>query len=49
MAFYDKKNKYKQFYTSALQYLAYTPVEEIEQNQKIQMLVQMGVAALVSE
>lgn len=49
MAFYNKKLKYKNFYSSALQYLAYTPVEEMSESQKINMLVGMAVAALVSK
>ena len=49
MAFYQQKRKYKSFYTSALQYLAYTPIEEIEEKQNIKMLVEMAVAALVSK
>lgn len=49
MAFYSTKSKYKSFYSSALQYLAYTPVEEMSESQKIKMLVEMAVAALVSK
>jgi hypothetical protein len=49
MAFYNQKLKYKHFYSSALQYLAYTPVEEMSEPQKISMLVRMAVAALVSK
>jgi len=49
MAFYKTKSKYRNFYTSALQYLAYTPIEEMSESQKISMLVEMAVAALVSK
>lgn len=48
MSFYKNKSKFKNFYTSALQYLAYTPVEELSESQKIELLVQMAVAAMVS-
>jgi len=43
------KRKYKQFYISALQYLAYTQPEEIEEKEKLQLLFEMAVAVLVSD
>jgi hypothetical protein len=48
MSFYKTKSKYRNFYLSALQYLAYTPVEEMSETGKITMLVEMAVAALAS-
>lgn len=48
MGFYKQKSKYRNFYSSALQYLAYTPVEEMSESGKVTMLVEMAVAALVS-
>jgi 26S proteasome regulatory subunit N9 len=47
--FYASKRKYKQFYTSALQYLAYTQSQEIEENEKLSLLFQMAIAVLLSE
>lgn len=47
--FYASKRKYKQFYTSALQYLAYTQAQEIEENEKLSLLFQMAIAVLLSE
>lgn len=47
--FYASKRKYKQFYTSALQYLAYTQAQEIEENEKLNLLFQMAIAVLLSE
>ena len=37
------------FYNSALQYLAYTQSQEIEEEEKLQLLFDMAVAVLVSE
>lgn len=47
--FYAAKRRYKQFYTSALQYLAYTQAQEIEENEKLSLLFQMAIAVLLSE
>jgi 26S proteasome regulatory subunit N9 len=47
--FYASKRKYKQFYTSALQYLAYTQAQEIEENEKLSLLFKMAIAVLLSE
>ena len=46
--FYASKRRYKQFYTSALQYLAYTQTQEIEENEKLSLLFQMAIAVLLS-
>ena len=43
------KGKFKQFYLAALQYLAYTHPQEIEETEKLQLLFQMAVAVLLSE
>lgn len=47
-SFYAAKGKYKQFYTSALQYLAYTQPQEIEEKERLSLLFDMAVAVLVS-
>jgi hypothetical protein len=47
--YYAAKLKYKLFYTSALQYLAYTQTQEIEEGEKLNLLFQMAVAVLVSD
>ena len=47
--FYAAKRKFKLFYNSALQYLAYTQSQEIEEEEKLQLLFDMAVAVLVSE
>jgi len=39
MGFYKTKSKYRNFYLSALQYLAYTPIEEMSESGKVSMLV----------
>ena len=46
---YAAKKRYKQFYLTALQFLAYTQPQEIEEGQKIQLLFEMAVAVLVSD
>lgn len=47
--FYATKGKYKLFYSSALQFLAYTQSQEIEEAEKLQLLFDMAVAVLVSD
>ena len=47
--FYAAKRKYKHFYNSALQFLAYTKAQEIEEEEKLQLLFDMAVAVLVSD
>lgn len=47
--YYAAKRKYKLFYNSALQYLAYTQPEEIEEKERLNLLYDMAVAVLVSE
>lgn len=47
--FYAAKRKYKQFYSSALQYLAYTQAQEIEEQEKLKLLFEMAIAVLVSD
>lgn len=46
--FYEKK-KEKEFYDHALQYMAYTPAEEIEESAKVDLLANMGIAVLTSK
>eukprot|EP00178_Gracilaria_changii_P015290 TRINITY_DN42804_c0_g1_i1.p1 TRINITY_DN42804_c0_g1~~TRINITY_DN42804_c0_g1_i1.p1 ORF type:complete len:101 (+),score=21.15 TRINITY_DN42804_c0_g1_i1:73-375(+) len=48
MNYFFEKNKQKQFYDHALQFLAYTPEEEIAENEKIKVLSNMGIALLAS-
>lgn len=47
--YYAAKGKYKLFYTSALQYLAYTQPQEIEEQERLSLLFDMAVAVLVSD
>lgn len=47
--YYGCKGKYKQFYSSALQYLVYTNPEEIEEKERLNLLFDMAVAVLVSD
>jgi 26S proteasome regulatory subunit N9 len=47
--FYAAKRRYKLFYNSALQYLAYTQAQEIEEGEKLSLLFDMAVAVLVSD
>ena len=49
MHFYSAKGKHKLFYTNALQFIAYTPAEAIEDNEKIRMLTDMALSCLVSD
>lgn len=49
IAYYRNKNKFKLLYSSALQYLAYTPLSEMQETKKISIMVEMGVAALISQ
>lgn len=48
-SYYAAKGKYKLFYTSALQYLAYTQPQEIEEKERLNLLFDMAVAVLVSD
>lgn len=47
--YYGFKGKYKLFYNSALQFLAYTQPQEIEEKEKLNLLFDMAVAVLVSD
>jgi len=49
MTYYMSKRKHKLFYTSALQFIAYTAVEEIDESEKLQMLTEMAMACLFSK
>lgn len=49
MTLYSAKRKYKLFYTNALQFMAYTPAEEIEEKEKMNMLIEMAMACLISD
>lgn len=48
-SYYRKKGKYRQFYTNALQYLAYTNDEELNEKEQIELSYEMGVAVLLSK
>ena len=48
MFYHLERKKQKAFYDNALQFLAYTPEEEIEHAEKIKVLSDMGIALLVS-
>ena len=47
--YYASKGKHKMFYISALQYLAYTQSQQIEEGEKMSLLFDMAVAVLISE
>lgn len=49
MNYFFEKKKEKSFYEHALQYIAYTPSEEIEENTKVELLAKMGIAVLTSK
>lgn len=49
MTYYMAKRKHKLFYTSALQFIAYTPTEEIDESEKLEMLTEMAMACLFSK
>ncbi len=42
------KNRQKSYYENALQYLAYTSGEEMEEKYKVELLSNMGIAILCS-
>lgn len=47
-SYFLSKNKQKSYYENALQYLAYTSGEEMEETHKIELLSNMGIAILCS-
>lgn len=49
MNYFFQKKKEKAYYDHALQYIAYTPESEIEESTKIELLANMGMAALASK
>ena len=49
MNYFEEKKKQKLFYENALQFLAYTPAQEIDPKEKITVLANMAVALLVSD
>ena len=46
--YFQFKNRQKSYYENALQYLAYTSGEEMEEKYKIELLSNMGIATLCS-
>ena len=49
MLYYKKKQKWRLFFTNALQHLAYTNEEEMNDREKIEMSYEMALAAVVSK
>jgi 26S proteasome regulatory subunit N9 len=47
--YFFKRKQHEEFYQYALQYLAYTPAANIEQAEKIQWSVRMGMAAILGK
>lgn len=47
--YYHKRKQYEEFYQYALQYLAYTPAANIEEAEKIEWSVRMGMAAILGK
>ena len=48
MSYYLAKGKLKLFYEEALKFLAYTSPEEINEKEKIDIVVNMGITCLCS-
>lgn len=46
--FYRVKRNYEEFYKNALQYLAYTPDNEMGEEEKVNLSIEMALAVLVS-
>lgn len=49
MLYYKKKQKWRLFFTNALQHLAYTNEEEMNDREKIELSYEMALAAVVSK
>lgn len=47
--FYYKRKQHEEFYQYALQYLAYTPSANIEQSEKIEWSVRMGMSVILGK
>ena len=48
MLYYKRKQKWQLFFTNALQHLAYTNEEEMNDREKIELSYEMALAAVVS-
>lgn len=48
-SYYEKKEKFSEFYQSGLQYLAYTPHNEISADEKKNWSIKMGMAVVLGK
>lgn len=48
-SYYEKKEKFSEFYQSGLQYLAYTPHNEISDDEKKNWSIKMGMAVVLGK
>ena len=47
--YYRRKDDYENYYKSGLQFLAYTPETELDQDQKFQWSTRLGMAVLLGK